>query len=318
MNTDSCSNPECPDCRQALTPLDGSTGSLRCDRCGSVLVQKTELQPDFWEPAVPAETARETSETAKSEKLNCPVCGSSVERLRIEDAPVGRCTGCGGAWLEQAPNFAEAAGTRSGFALGRYLLYTMTLPERSLRSAIGLAGGVAKETAEWLVPQAFQSSKTYEIVVRNSLRFLTEDIAGVAGQAEEPATADDYLARKAVGNFVDLAGLATLHVSPLWLLAIASDVAYGSRAYVLELAEELKREGIIDETSTIHHVDDVLAAVQQTSGEAAGLFDTPPLSVEQMQQTLDQTRAAASSADFRKQNSTATGAKCATLLKLRR
>jgi hypothetical protein len=176
----------------------------------------------------------------------------------------------------------------------------MTLPERSLRSAIGLAGGFAKETAEWLVPQAFQSSKTYEIVVRNSLRFLTEDIAGVTGQADQAATADDYLARKAVGNFVDLAGLATLHVSPLWLLAIASDVAYGSRAYVLELAEELKREGIIDETSTIHHVDDVLAAVQQASGEAASLFDTPPLSVEQMQQTLDQTRAAASSADFHK------------------
>ena len=145
-----------------------------------------------------------------------------------------------------------------------------------MRSTIGLAAGAAKETAEFLVPQAFQDSKTYEIVVRNSLRFLTQDVGGAANETEDATEVEDYLARKAVGNFVDLAGLATLHLSPLWLLAIVSDIAYGSKSYVLELADELKKKGLIDESSTIHNVDDVLEAIQNASGKAANTFDMSP------------------------------------------
>ncbi len=182
--------------------------------------------------------------------------------------------------------------------LAGYLLYTLSLPERAVRSTIGLAAGAASETAEFLVPQAFQSSKTYEIVVRNSLGFLTHDIAGVESEQRETKAGDDYLARKAVGNFVDLAGLATLHMSPLWILAIVSDVAYGTKSYVLELAGELQKQGLIDEGSTIHHVDDILNALQQSTGEAATLFDTPPISVEQLRESLNTTRAAVQSADY--------------------
>jgi hypothetical protein len=178
------------------------------------------------------------------------------------------------------------------------LLYGLSLPERFLRSSVGLAAGAASEASAFLVPQAFQNSKTYTVVVRNSLKFLTEDIAGVPSQSEQAAACENFLARKAVGNFVDLAGLATLHVSPLWLLAIVSDVAYGSRGYVLELAEELKKQGLIDETSTIHHVDDVLEAVRSASGQASELFDTPPLSVDELRKTLQETRAAIASADY--------------------
>ena len=105
--------------------------------------------------------------------------------------------------------------------------------------------------------------------------------------------------RKTVGNFVDLAGIATLHVSPLWILAIVSDVAYGSTTYVRELAAELKQQGLIDDASTIHHVDDVLKAVQRASGQAAGLFDTPPLSLDQLKSSLNETRQAMQSADYK-------------------
>ncbi len=184
-------------------------------------------------------------------------------------------------------------------SLNRYLLYTLSLPERTVRSTVALASGAAKETAEFLVPKAFQSSKTYEIVVRNSLKFLTHDVGGVESQGDdEDQMGDDYMARTAVGNFVDLAGLATLHLSPLWMLAIVSDVAYGSKSYVQELAGELRSKGLIDENSTIEHVDDILEAVQNATGEAAGMFDTPPLSVEQLKESLNKTRAAITSADY--------------------
>jgi hypothetical protein len=163
-----------------------------------------------------------------------------------------------------------------------------------------MAAGAAKETAALLVPQAFQSSKTYELVIRNSLKFLTEDIGGVEGDTEESPTGDNYVARKAVGTFVDIAGLATLHLSPVWFMAIVSDVAYGTKTYVIELADELKKQGLIDEDSTINHVDDVLNAIQNASANTASMIDTPPLSVDQLRESLESTRKSISSADYRR------------------
>ncbi|MFQ5731872.1 MAG: hypothetical protein ACE5KM_07950, partial [Planctomycetaceae bacterium] len=174
------------------------------------------------------------------------------------------------------------------------------LPERVLRSTVGATAGVAKEAAQFIVPQAFQSSKTYQVVVKNSLKFLTEDVGGVARNADEEMLGKDFVARKAVGNFVDLAGWATLAVSPVWMMAIVSDVAYGSKTYVKELAAELQTKGLIDETSTIHGVDDVLAAVRDASGEAASLVDTPPLSVDDLKASLNTTREAIASMDVRR------------------
>ncbi|MBT4868081.1 MAG: hypothetical protein HON53_23505 [Planctomycetaceae bacterium] len=188
--------------------------------------------------------------------------------------------------------------SNAGSALGRFLVYGLSLPERTVRSTVCLAAGAATEAAAFLVPQAFHDSKTYELVVKQSLKFLTTEVGGVAEPEDEEKTPDDFMARKAVGNFVDMAGLATLHVSPVWFMAILSDVAYGSQVYVLELAKELKEQGLIDDTSTIHHVDDVLEAVKKSSGEAAGLFDRPPLSVEQLKESLDNTRTTIKSADY--------------------
>jgi hypothetical protein len=87
-------------------------------------------------------------------------------------------------------------------------------------------------------------------------------------------------------------------MSPMWLMAIVSDVAYGSQSYVRELAAELKQQGLIDETSTIHSVDDVLNAVRDTAGRTASMFDTPPLSVDELKKSLDETRASLASADY--------------------
>ena len=86
--------------------------------------------------------------------------------------------------------------------------------------------------------------------------------------------------------------MATLHLSPLTVLAVFSDMAYGSQAYLQELAEELKKQGVIDEQSKIHHASDLLSAVAEASHTTSQAFNTPPLSVEGLKQTLDETRAA--------------------------
>ena len=234
----------------------------------------------------------------------CPLCGGGLAESP-GDQPRWICQACGAEWLDADQTHSgdetpESPLADSVASVGRYLFYGLSLPERAVRSSIGLAAGAARETAELLVPRAFQDSKTYGIVVRNSLRFLASDIGGVTSQSqadEEPAV-EGYLARKAVGNFVDMAGWATLSCSPVWLMAVVSDVAYGARSYTRELATELKQKGLIDEKSTINSVDDLLGAIQAATGEAAGLFDTPPLSVKDLRATLEATRAALDGADI--------------------
>jgi hypothetical protein len=176
----------------------------------------------------------------------------------------------------------------------QYLVYSLSIPERTLRSASGLVGGTLRESAALLVPRAFRSSSTYSIMVQQMLDFMAEDLGGVerVEEAGLPPKVENYVARKTVGNFIEMAGLATLHLSPLTVLAAFSDIAYGSQTYLKELADELKRQGVIDEDSTVHHIDDLLEAVAQTAGTTASAFDTPPLSVEGLQETIRQTREA--------------------------
>jgi hypothetical protein len=243
----------------------------------------------------------------------CPLCSGGLAESS-DTTPLWQCEDCGAQWLDDStpansPDDAEPSTdpndnttlADSVASVGRYLFYGLSLPERAVRSSIGLAAGAARETAEFLVPRAFQDSKTYGIVVRNSLRFLASDVGGVESKSddedEQPAI-EGYLARKAVGNFIDMAGWATLSCSPVWLMAVVSDVAYGARSYTRELATELKQKGLIDETSTINSIDDLLGAIQGTTGEAAGLFDTPPLSVADLKATLEATRKALMSADI--------------------
>jgi hypothetical protein len=57
---------------------------------------------------------------------------------------------------------------------------------------------------------------------------------------------EDYVARKTLGNFIDLAGFATLHFLPIPVLAVISDVGYGSGTYLKELARDLKHQGVIE------------------------------------------------------------------------
>jgi len=155
-----------------------------------------------------------------------------------------------------------------------------------------VVGGTLRESATLLVPRAFRNSRTYSIMIQQMLDFLAEDVGGVERAAASADQTKDFVARKAVGSFIDLASLATLHLSPMLLLAIVGDVAYGSRAYLHELGADLKRSGVVDQDSTIDSVDDLLAAVGGAAAATAGSFNAPPISVDGLKRTVDETRAA--------------------------
>lgn len=301
----------CPRCHRMLAAT-GTATVQRCRSCGGEF--RRSSSHDDQQPVPPAISAETAAAVASSvEAVACPNCLTAMQPG--SEAFTFACPSCGGNWMdgdryrvanlaleaqstEVSPPEAPTAKPESSFT--KNLLYGLSLPERFLRSGIGLTAGTVKEMAGVLIPQAFHSAKSYEIAIDKSLTFLTETIGGVAssGPTAPVDEAGAHIARKAVGNFVDLAGLATLHVSPMWVLAAVSDIAYGSKTYVYEVAKELKSQGVIDDTSTIHHMDDILEAIQRSSGTVASTFDTPPLSVEELRQTLQQTREQLRGADL--------------------
>ncbi|QGJ69859.1 Hypothetical protein PBC10988_15460 [Planctomycetales bacterium 10988] len=237
-------------------------------------------------PDLPSEQPSEPSpETASPEN-------TQTQREGADQLPANPAPGASAAKPLGMPASEEEASLLSMAHVKSYLMYSLSLPERALRSGVSLAGGMVQESTELLVPQAFQSSSVYKAFVSQSLEFLLHDIGGVkkGADAEQGAVPENFVARKAVGNFVELAGLASLHLSPMLVLASLSDIAYGSKAYVLELAEELEKQGVIDDTSTIHHVDDLADAIARATGTAAGAFNTPPLSVDGIYATINETQ----------------------------
>lgn len=190
--------------------------------------------------------------------------------------------------MEQS-TFGEAA-----TALMRVFNYSASLPERTLRSATALAGGFVSETASWLIPSAFRNSKSYSIFVQQMLDFVVKDIGGVRREivADEPPQQQVDLARKTVGNLLDMTAFATFHMSPITVLAIFSDVAYGSKYYLQQLSLRLKEQGIIEAETTIDGATDLIEALERASGGAVDMFDQPPISIEGLKKTLAETQAA--------------------------
>ena len=127
------------------------------------------------------------------------------------------------------------------------------------------------------------------------------DVGGVERDSQTPTDqVENYVAKKTVGGFIELAAIPLLHVSPMTVLAIISDVAYGSQTYLKELSTELKEQGVIDKESTIDHAADLLDALKKTTSTAADAFDKPPLSIEGLSDTIRQVTEASKDSDLTK------------------
>lgn len=201
-------------------------------------------------------------------------------------------------WIEPLDSSQGVPGADQVY---KYLIYGLSIPERTVRSTAAMVGGAVKESTSLLVPQAFQDSKTYNTFVSQMIDLMANDVGGVAKKVDPEAPQDpeveQYVAKKTVSTFVDLAGMATLHVSPLTILAIVSDVAYGSKTCLNELTVELKREGIVSENSVINSTAELLDSIGAATAESADVLDTPPLNVEGLRETIEKTRTSVANID---------------------
>ncbi len=174
---------------------------------------------------------------------------------------------------------------------GRFLL---SLPERVVRSLVALVGGTVHETARLVLPRLVRRSRLYEATAKNLLRVSIELVGGVEARPDmddelEP-DARRLAVRKTAGNVVELGSIAAFGFSPLWLLAAAADVTRGTRVYLDALVEELKDAGVLAPASRLGTIDDLLAALEGSSGTAARLIDVPPLELAALRQSLTDLR----------------------------
>src|SRR6185437_9691546 len=137
--------------------------------------------------------------------------------------------------------------------------YLLSLPERVIRSALGLSAGLLREVGEVALPRGVRRSHLYRSLVDVTLRYVIERVGGAEGvyTAAEPQT-DDFLARRGAGHVVELLGIAAFRVSPVWVLAALADLSGLGRRLIPEIAAALEAEGLLEKGSRFESVDQLL------------------------------------------------------------
>ena len=172
--------------------------------------------------------------------------------------------------------------------------YLATLPERLVRSVVGLGAGVAREVGDVALPKSVRQSRLYQNLVDTTLRFLIEQVGEVEGAYESGDTlADNFLARRTVGNAIEALGIVAFRASPVWVLAALADVSGLGRHLIPEIAAALKEQQLLDADTDFSSVDQLLDGLERTSGRVAQTINTPPLDVPALREELRAIREAA-------------------------
>ena len=125
--------------------------------------------------------------------------------------------------------------------------------------------------------------RLYKNLVGVTLRYVIEQVGGAKGiyPAEQPQP-HDFLARRGAGHAIELLGIVAFRVSPVWVFAALADLAGLGRHLIPEIAEALKAEGLLDNSTQIESVDQLLDGLEQASSRIAQVVNTPPLDVAEL------------------------------------
>jgi hypothetical protein len=167
-----------------------------------------------------------------------------------------------------------------GFGKRRDVRYAVSLPERVVRSASALTAGTVREIAAVVLPAGFRRGRLYRSLVDVTLQFLIEQVGGVQGtRPTEEKLSEDFLLRRAAGNGIELMGVVAFRASPVWVLAALADVAGFGRQIIPDIAESLKKEGLLAPDGSFATMEQLLGGLERSSGQLAESVNTPPLDV---------------------------------------
>src|SRR2546427_13259356 len=158
----------------------------------------------------------------------------------------------------------------------RLKAYVWSAPERLVRALSALAGGALRQTGEVVLPDRVRRTRLYQSLVDSTLRFLIEQVGRVEGAyAAEGELPKDFLIRRAAGNALEIAGIVTFRASPVWVLAALADVSGAGRDLIGEIAEALKKDGLLEPGRSFEHVEQLLDGFERTAGQLPENGNTP-------------------------------------------
>lgn len=172
--------------------------------------------------------------------------------------------------------------------------YLLSLPERVLRSATAVAGGLIREIGDVALPSSLRRTRLYRTLVDSTLRFLIERVGEVEdAYPNESQLAEDFLTRRAAGNGIEFAGILAFRASPVWVLAALADLTGAGRHLIREISESWKQQGLLDRETTFETMDQMLEGLEHTAGRMADTINMPPLDVPGLKKEWKDIREAA-------------------------
>jgi len=169
--------------------------------------------------------------------------------------------------------------------------YVVSLPERVVRSATALAGGLVREIGEVTIPQTIRRSHLYQTLVDATLRFLIEQVGEVdTVYPKEEKLAEDFLVRRTAGNGIELVGILAFRASPVWVLAALADASGAGRYLIREISDSLKEAKLLEADTNFTTVDQMLDGLERSSSRLADNVNAPPLDVATLRQEWESVR----------------------------
>ena len=179
--------------------------------------------------------------------------------------------------------------------LNHYLALSFSLPERMARALGSLIGGSTLLLTKTLIPTAVKNSNSYRFTFGMFQTFLIKNVAQVDGFQADTELQEHFLNRKLLGTSLEAAGLLTMHLSPVWVFAIASDAAKGGQVFLNRLVHHLKEHDVISQESHPESLEQVLLSIHDMGRQGATAIDTPPLSMAEVEELAAQLRESTSS-----------------------
>src|SRR3982074_1093896 len=169
--------------------------------------------------------------------------------------------------------------------------YLLSLPERVIRSALGLSAGLLREVGVVVLPQGVRRSALYRSLVDTTLRYVIEHVGGAEGvyPAEQPQPGD-FLTRRGAGHAIELLGIAAFRISPVWVLAALADLSGLGRRLIPEIADALKEEGLLEKEAQFENVHQLLDGLEKTSSRLAQTINAPPIDVARLRKEWTEIR----------------------------
>ncbi len=172
------------------------------------------------------------------------------------------------------------------------LLYALSLPKRTVRSLSAVSGGLLRGVSHFVLPAKVREAALYRATAGVGLRFLIEQLGDVRGiyPVKDPL-ARRFVYRYATGSGIEMAGILTISLSPVWVLAALGDATQVGKTLFSEIGEALKREGLLEANAQFETMAQLLDGIERTSTHLALTVNMPPLDAAGLRQEWEQLRA---------------------------